>query len=813
MSKKIFALILMICVTITGFSSVAYADGIVVEQSVAGISVSEITDGIKLTGTADSTNYVFVKVTDGTNVVYVNQFTFTKGSVEQRCYFTKPSGTMHVYLNNYTPVGGSDINVEKDINSEGIILDVRESEQGVQLYGTVDCDCPAFIKITDKSGNVIYINQYNFTKGDVLEDCKFIWPDVRSINVSIYARDSSVIIKDIYVSPTGDDSNAGTITAPFKTLSRVQQEIENIRDTIASDKEEDVTVYLMGGTYYSDAESLLSVNSSNGGTDNISVLYKAYGDEKVYLSAGVNVPYSAFGQVTDSVALSRIPASVQDKVLCADLTGLGIKDYGSHIHFDHQISYDEVNQSELFVDGNAMTVARWPNEGFAYTGYTSETNTSDSSAAEVVVESVEDRAKNWANEKYGQAEIFVDQNFSTRFTDITSVDASTGYFNVSRIPNYTITRNKRYYVFNILEELDTAGEYYIDKDNNKLYYYPDSSFGAASSVTLSANKNVVSLDNTTNIAFENLVFQDATSRLVSVTNSSNITFTDCVFRNSGNAGIYCSDSSGVVVKNSKIYNTGLIGAFVGGGNLDEFVNGTSDTLVYGNNVIDSCEIYNTSRWTSTTGHGVFLYGAGNEVKDSVIYDINHAAVVFRGLEHKVTGNEIYNVCKTVNDAGAIYSGRYIYTRGNVVSGNYIHDVKGYSKTVFGIYFDDKLSDNTITDNIFINNTGAIRVSGGRSVNVTDNFIYNCSRSINYPSYTDVNLTISDYEALSDAFKLRYPDVTDVISDDNPSYPKNSVVTGNVIYNSAEPDIGAEVEEYAKEYNVAPCKDIAIYFDK
>ena len=252
---------------------------------------------------------------------------------------------------------------------------------------------------------------------------------------------------------------------------------------------------------------------------------------------------------------------------------------------------------------------------------------------------------------------------------------------------------------------------------------------------------------------------------------------------------------------------------MGGGNLDAFKGGTETELVYGNNVLESCHIHNTSRWTSTTGHGIFVHGAGNSVKNCTIHNINHAAVGVRGLEHKVEGNEIYDVCKTVNDAGAVYSGRYIYTRGNVISGNYIHDVKGYSTGVFGVYFDDKLSDNTIKDNIFLNNTGAIRVAGGRTVNILNNFIYNCSRSIHYPSNIDYKWTISDFETLSDAFKQRYPDVLNVISDANPTYPKNSTIKGNLIYNSANPDIGAEVKEYAKEYDIQEGKDIGIYFDK
>lgn len=49
----------------------------------------------------------------------------------------------------------------------------------------------------------------------------------------------------LLLSPSGDDSNAGTITAPFKTL----QHARDVVRTVNSDMTGDIDVYLRGGNY------------------------------------------------------------------------------------------------------------------------------------------------------------------------------------------------------------------------------------------------------------------------------------------------------------------------------------------------------------------------------------------------------------------------------------------------------------------------------------------------------------------------------------------------------------------------------------
>ena len=66
---------------------------------------------------------------------------------------------------------------------------------------------------------------------------------------------------DIYVSPTGNDAAAGTITAPLATLAAARDKADIVKAGNTP-----VTVYLRGVTYYLSAP--LVFGRANGGTIN-----------------------------------------------------------------------------------------------------------------------------------------------------------------------------------------------------------------------------------------------------------------------------------------------------------------------------------------------------------------------------------------------------------------------------------------------------------------------------------------------------------------------------------------------------------------
>jgi len=134
------------------------------------------------------------------------------------------------------------------------------------------------------------------------------------------------------------------------------------------------------------------------------------------------------------------------------------------------------------------------------------------------------------------------------------------------------------------------------------------------------------------------------------------------------------------------------------------------------------QIHDFAQWVRANNPGVIVTGVGNTVKNNVIFNAPHAAIMIEGNDHVVEYNEIYNVAKETCDVGAIYintshdgqhtdkrsSLGYGYSyRGTSISYNYIHDIipdsnVAWPNQLIGIYVDDIASGTTIFGNI-INN--------------------------------------------------------------------------------------------------------------
>ena len=85
----------------------------------------------------------------------------------------------------------------------------------------------------------------------------------------------------IYVAPDGDDANDGSAERPFATIGRAQAVVRQKTEAGLND---DVAVYLRGGTYYLD--KTLRFGPKDGGTPQYSVTYAAVQGQQATLSGG-----------------------------------------------------------------------------------------------------------------------------------------------------------------------------------------------------------------------------------------------------------------------------------------------------------------------------------------------------------------------------------------------------------------------------------------------------------------------------------------------------------------------------------------------
>ncbi len=164
---------------------------------------------------------------------------------------------------------------------------------------------------------------------------------------------------DYYVAPDGDDANPGTLDEPFLTLGRARQAV---RDHKADPGLPDggLVVALRAGTYT--LSETFTLGAEDSGDATAPIFWVAYPGEEVRISGGAVIDPSAFQTVTSSDPLwSRLPTATRDRIQVADLGALGI-DPGTLRRRGWGAS-DRTAALEVVIDGEMLTLARWPNAG------------------------------------------------------------------------------------------------------------------------------------------------------------------------------------------------------------------------------------------------------------------------------------------------------------------------------------------------------------------------------------------------------------------------------------------------------------------
>jgi len=109
---------------------------------------------------------------------------------------------------------------------------------------------------------------------------------------------------DFYISPIGDDSNSGSIAAPFATLERAKLAVRELKKT----KEGDVRVYLREGHY--EVSNTVIFGLQDSGSANQSITYAAYPGEEPTLSAGQKIEIPTLNKTE----IPNLPKVAQKKV-------------------------------------------------------------------------------------------------------------------------------------------------------------------------------------------------------------------------------------------------------------------------------------------------------------------------------------------------------------------------------------------------------------------------------------------------------------------------------------------------------------------
>ena len=567
-----------------------------------------------------------------------------------------------------------------------------------------------------------------------------------------------------------------------ETFATPEEAVARMRSLRAGGETEKVEIYLEGGTYYcpgtlkfTDIDTNFSIQPYNG--------------QDVTITSCPDVPFSEFTLAEDS----RIPASAQGNVYKANLSRLGIASYPQMPITGHSRSQLEVdgytNIGSEFMpivaqDSELLQIARYPNTGYMTT-QSVVTNGTSENGKNFAFKSDAGASKlsQWANENDMQVHGFWYYDWSDMALGA-SVDAASGTI-TSKLPSpYGVRSGQRYYVYNMLCELDSPGEWYYDTQTGDLYIWPKST-SRDSKINIDFNAGrILTFSGSHDATVSGLNLTNSMNYLLRIEGDSrNITVTDCVLKNSG-FGAASVSGSNITVSGCEIANCMKGAISVSGGN--------QTTLVPGNNAVIGCEIHDYALLMKTYAAGASLGGVGNKVIGCEIYNSPQNAITGGGNDHLVQGNKIHDVLKEAADAGAIYFGRSYVQRGNKFIGNEIYNLASDSSYggQYGIYLDDCYCGATIQDNYFHDITGtAVFLNGGRDNTVIGNEFKNISGT----GVVLANTGLTDWNGASDdeffrtmglksglhttAPYAKYAHLANVLNDE-PRKPKYNVVSGN-----------------------------------
>jgi len=590
---------------------------------------------------------------------------------------------------------------------------------------------------------------------------------------------------ELHVAPTGRDDATGTADRPLATLAAA-------RDALRLQAHEaGATVIVHAGDYL--LSETFELGPEDSGTAEARVVYRAAGDGEVRLHGGVEItgfePY-------------------ENGIYRADVSGLGLhRDFSDEeaiMPGKFRKFQGDVPGFELFFRGERMDLARWPNRvhgdprwgEWAFIPYTTEDT-------KEYFHYVGRRPEGWKHPEEAQIHWFPWYNYQDQYVGIAGVDTERKIINVDPPATYPVQPGRRYYVRNIFEELDAPGEWYYDREEEALYFYPPGPL-AEGIVVASHIGTAVRLDGASYVTVRDLTIEKCRGDAVAVRGGEHNIVGGCVIRNVFRDGIHIDGGHHNGAVGNEIHDVGMRGIWLAGGD--------RGALTPAHNHATNNHIHHVSCVLHTYSPAVHVDGCGNLVRHNLIHDGPHMVIGFHGNDHLLEYNEIHHAMHISSHGGAFYCGRDYTARGNVIRYNSFHDIHGYGidhvdeehgvfvysspvqslPGAFGIHLDDQISGFHIHHNLFYRlGHGVIRLGGGRDTIIENNIFFDAgwavhvdNRGMGWQHEASFEGTLAErldaVDYRNPPWSERYPELVP-IREDRFTEPVDNVVRRNIFY--------------------------------
>ena len=664
----------------------------------------------------------------------------------------------------------------------------------VSILATSLLSIPAFARLADDDEIIPYQMSKSIVYPDELE---------KGADESYTPEYSKITC--VVVSPDGNDSGKGTIASPFKTL-------EKARDTARASSAESVTVVLRGGKYYRTETFTLDERDSGDS-------YIGYKDEVPEITAYKPYSLASAAKVTDEKILASFGnSSKAGKLysvnlwnLCPDMKPADIPSNRTPISFKIATNRVERNlrMSQYPSDGSFLTITEKTGD-YSFKVDDTEGRLSD--------------LKHLGADIMGSTPYWIGGypgNDWSYYTAGATIDFDNGceIEDKTKQSHYGINVGQRVFFYNIISQITDSFSYALDKDRNLYFALDDDEIPAESELFINTyNGNLVEITGD-NITFFGTLFSGVNNGSAIKAETNGLTLDSCGFTD-------IQYGTAVVIEGNNNHVIDALFNGLGSGGLS-MSGGDIETMTPSGNVVYGTEFSAWALMNRTYSPAVALYGVGGRICYNEFSNSPHLAVYLEGCNHTVENNCFDEVCYETSDAGAIYSGRSYFNRGNIIRYNLFQDIKRPENATSGycsaVYQDDCGSSFNVYGNKFINCDRAFLFGGGRDNIFEKNLLINCGDGEETPYSGDLDARgiiwgnnpagfdgQADKKYLSGQYVKHFPEVQGLWDDgDKFFYPVNNVIKDNILLCSAEFKIDPTAAEYGTVENNIITNDTSI----
>ncbi|TCL67458.1 chitobiase/beta-hexosaminidase-like protein [Mariniflexile fucanivorans] len=451
--------------------------------------------------------------------------------------------------------------------------------------------------------------------------------------------------KDIYVSPKGDDANSGTKNSPYLSFEKALQDVKKYAGNEA------VTVWFSSGEYY--LNKTIEIGSDYSGTEKYPVIFSALLGAKVIIKGSQRLEHLEWKAYRNGIYQAQVPEG---------------------------LSFDQ-----LFVNEERQIRARFPNydyenplrDGKGYHQVTGGTDKRYDTWFSFDPKTFSD--KTWSNPKTGIVHGFQSHNWGNMQYKINSINKEAhkilldeGGWQLQRTHGIGGEKSHASYYFieNIFEELDVAGEWFLNTETNTLYYYPMQGVTLSDvKIEVPVIKDMIQLKGTKEAPVKNIQFKgfhftqtnytfmepyEPVARgdwaihrggTIFMEGTENLLIEDCNFEYVGGNGIFMSAyNRNNKVSSCRFVHTGESAVcFVGSPEAVRFYQTWDDQLLEGKSWNKMREQMDLEAGPKTPD-----YPKDCVVENSIMHDFGdvgkQVAGVYISMSHKITAshNTIYN---------------------------------------------------------------------------------------------------------------------------------------------------------------------------